>query len=192
MPCPAPDESRPGHYKSYSSMKGTEPTDKHVPSLMEQTTRQVAEGLQGINPTKLTAQHARSSIKCRQCKKPRVVYAVHVLTTRQKTSLKRLLSAVANEFECGCMVTPDNHDLDGKVFTRMTLTCASVVETAYYSTKNFKSDKSICCYCLAPGQIISEDMKAEYCTVLPLCHACMAKGRTQKKWGKRQQSKKRK
>ena len=138
MTTPHIDDQRPGHYAPYKAVKNLPPSEECIPSLNETSIAQVVEGLQGIKTAKLSAQNARTTVNCRQCNKPRVVYSLKVLPPRLNTSLKRLIHSVRKEFECGCLITPDDDKLEGQVFTRMALTCSMPVENQYNTSKKFQ------------------------------------------------------
>ena len=91
----------------------------------------------------LTAQTARATTECTECRKPRVVYAKSKLTERQQTQLLLLLSSF--DYTCGSPVTPPEHNLSKVVCIRTNITCASSVEVPYYSAALWRND--ICCHC---------------------------------------------
>ena len=67
-----PDEPNEGHYKPFSTVYGTETTEKHLPSQNE-----ILRKNHGI-PFSPVVQHAKNtdiSITCASCGKPRVVYS---------------------------------------------------------------------------------------------------------------------
>lgn len=103
MPTPKPDSTRPGHYLKYNECKDQAPCDTHLPSNTIESPAAVAEAVQGIKNSKLVGQNARAVIRCRQCKKPRVLYALKHLSKGQKVPLKRLIANVSNLFECGSL-----------------------------------------------------------------------------------------
>ena len=115
-----------------------------------------------------TAQHARFSISCTECCKPRVVYSQYALTERQKVTI--LLSITESDYTCGAGILPINHAYTQKVVVRKELTCADEVEIAYYSANLGRKD--ICSYCAIPEAIVDADLKKKYKTVLPICVEC--------------------
>lgn len=80
VPTPKPDINNPGHYLKYADCQGSPPNDEFLPSLTVETPAAVAESVQGVKASKLVNQNARSTIRCRQCQKPRVIYALKALT----------------------------------------------------------------------------------------------------------------
>lgn len=44
------------------------------------------------------------------------------------------------EYSCGAPITPPNHNLHGKVVTRVNLLCAMPIELSYYSSSIGRSD----------------------------------------------------
>lgn len=102
-----------------------------------------------------TAQHARTTVECIECRQPRVVYAKHVLTDRQNISLVIILSEM--EYSCGAPITPPNHMLHGTAMTRANLVCATTIEIPFYSAEKCRLD--LCCQCGDEGAEVSVDLK---------------------------------
>lgn len=103
------------HFKAYEEVKGKETTDRDRPSVKTQVTGKtsmkgatsVATGL-SHGPKKqhqpstssetdaslYTAQNARYTLECVECRKPRIIYARNKLTDRLKTCLVMQISGV--------------------------------------------------------------------------------------------------
>ena len=131
----------------------------------------------------LTAQNARSTVKCVECRKPRVIYSTHKLTERQKNTLAFLVGEF--EYSCGAQVTAPACALHGKVMIRSHLTCAAPVEVPYYSSNIGRKD--ICTFCANIDAEVDPCLKASFKTVLPICKDCRQQGRvpeTMRPYGK--------
>lgn len=125
--------------------------DVDEPSNLSKPELQVMEELKFADFRLTTPQHARATILCVECRKPRVLYSKHVLTERQKVSLVIILSEF--DYTCGAPITPPHHLLHGVVMTRSQMSCASAVEVTYYSGDIGRKDT--CCHCGAEGGKIS-------------------------------------
>ncbi|XP_078327779.1 uncharacterized protein LOC144623250 [Crassostrea virginica] len=195
LPDPVLDVDK-NHYKSFDSIYGTETTEDDRPTLMKKS----VEAEPGNNKKKeqkketrtdpitnlipddpvlqgeasvFTAQNARYTTTCTECDKPRLIYGKNKLTERQKVQLAILLSDF--KYTCGSPVTPPEHALHGKLFTRMNIHCGSPMEVAYYSSSIGRRD--ICYYCGATDAEANVELKKEFKTVLPLCQTCKDIGR---------------
>ena len=110
-------------------------------------------------------------VQCVDCIKPRIIYSKSKLTERQKVQLALTLSEY--EYTCGSPVIPPAHTLSGKVFTRLSLTCESIIELPYYSAAIARID--LCCYCAAESTNVDQELKKRFKTVLPVCAQCQQK-----------------
>ena len=183
VPTPIPTES--GHYKSYNDViaSGATPSNEFVPSIIN-SVRVVSEAQQGCKSTALNRQTARKTVTCRTCSKPRLIYSVTKLSDREHRDLTRLLRTHAGLYECGCILVPEDHPLEGKVFTRVQMSCYTPIETPYYTSTNLSVRKDICCYCGEINCIIEQDTQRKHTTILPICESCVRKGKKQIKRGK--------
>ena len=172
LPHPVPDNLNVGHYLPLSAVLGNDPTDEHVPSIVNDV-RRVAEQIQGCKSSALTAQNVRSTVSCRICKKLRCIYAVRVLTNRENNELKRVIRDF--DYICGCLVTPDDSFLAGTVFTRLELHCGAPMEYMYYGATKITVRKDLCGHCGKPRATTDQELKRYFKTVLPICDVC--KGR---------------
>lgn len=177
MPTPEPDESSPGHYKNFKDLYGkSNPTDQFIPSLNDNV-RKVTEEEQGCKTSELSGQNARFSIKCSMCLKPRVIYSRKKLDNRQTRTLNRVINMYGSSYICGCVITPEDSILNGLVFTRLALTCSSIIEIQYYTADKLNFNRSLCCYCGVSGTEVSAEDRKLYKTCLPICNACVEVGR---------------
>jgi hypothetical protein len=122
-----------------------------------------------------TAQCARSSVTCIECRKPRVIYSKLKLSERQNVSLALLLSEF--DYTCGAPLTPPRHSLHGRVMCRDNLTCIMPIEIPYYGSQVDVGRKDLCCHCGVEDGLLDNDLKTSYKTVLPMCQDCGVKGR---------------
>ena len=115
-----------------------------------------------------TAQHARASIQCVECRKPRVIYSKQKLSERHNLSLTLALSE--HEYSCGAPILPPNSSLLKSVQCRSGLACSLPVEVAYYSSNIGRLD--ICAHCGSEEAVVDLELKKKFKTVLPLCGVC--------------------
>ncbi|XP_033753308.1 uncharacterized protein LOC117336780 [Pecten maximus] len=176
------------HYMTYNEMKGLEtadlmptntvdmkkstvtPTTKcgSVPKKRQPKTSFISENeLEG--DFSFSAQTARSSVTCVECRKPRVVYSKLKFSGRQELQLAELMSEYI--YTCGSPLTPPGHGLHGKALVRMTLTCANPIEVPFYSASLGRLD--LCYYCGGCDGEVDQELKKQYKTVLPVCLECL-------------------
>ncbi len=98
-----------------------------------------------------------------------MIYCKNKLSARQKLSLTLAISN--DDYTCGAQL----HDSES-IQTRVALTCADLIEVAYYSNKDL-GRKDVCSYCAATGAYEDESLKERYRTVMPVCEACIQLGR---------------
>ena len=65
-----------------------------------------------------------------------------------------------------------DHQLHGKVFTRVAQRCADPVELCYYASKH--NYPGVCCYCAAEDEYRPQELQEKFFTVLPICDCCRA------------------
>ena len=123
-----------------------------------------------------TSQHARLTIPCIECRKPRIIYSMVRPSERQKVALAMLLS----EFDCTCgaPLTPPDNPLHGKLVCRPSLSCSSPVETPYYGKHDLTNPKDICAHCGIEDTPADMDLLKRYKTALPICEDCTSKAKT--------------
>ena len=107
----------------------------------------------------LTAQHARATIVCTECRKPRVVYCKQKMSSRQEVTFTITVSSY--DYSCGAPLTPPDSPLHGKFVTRQALTCNTPVELAYYSD-NLRSPKDVCAQCGEGDGVVDVQLKKVY------------------------------
>ena len=78
-----------------------------------------------------TAQNARLTVMCHECRKPRVIYSKRSLSESQKGTLVLAISDF--EFTCGAPVLPPKSRLSKTVQVRAGLVCGVPVEVSYYN-----------------------------------------------------------
>ena len=141
-PVPYEDEEGINHYK-----EGRDPEEKFLPSKLLDITKQPTN-----IPFKATAQTANNvgaTVKCSDCKKPRLMFSEKMLKADEKLSLKRVLSGL--EYVCGSSFqefVTDAKNKDGKIFEKVfvkeNLSCILPVEKPYFSCKFLKP---VCIHC---------------------------------------------
>ena len=77
------------------------------------------------------AAKVRYTIKCRDCEKPRVVYAGAQLDAEKLAEVKKAADSLL--YTCGSPLFPSGHPLHDKVIMREALSCQSTMETTYYA-----------------------------------------------------------
>ena len=193
------------HYLKYSEVKGMEtveddrPTLKKVekpkaskakpPAVVVQFTPDAKAAEQQVStetapqPTAFldnhalyTSQHARATIPCVECRKPRIIYSMVRPSQRQKVALAILFSEY--DYTCGAPLTPPDNPLHGKLVCRAGLSCSSPVETPYYGKNDLTNPKDICAHCGSEDTPVDMDLLKRYKTVLPICRDCSSSGKT--------------
>ncbi|XP_052798704.1 uncharacterized protein LOC128230468 isoform X1 [Mya arenaria] len=158
------------HYKPYNVVKGQDTDDHDRPSYKapqnkgtsnikgattyKQTTDSV-ENDTTVDASMFTAQTARYSTDCVECKKPKVIFSKNKLTDRQQMQLVILLSE--HEYTCGSFVTVPGSALHNKVHVRLGLTCETPIELAFYRSEFAKTD--LCCLCASADGYVDEELK---------------------------------
>lgn len=159
-------------FHKFTALYGKESTTEgDRPSLGD-----VATQTDKMNRNFFTGQRARILVKCTECTKPRVVYSNAKLDTKTTKMIERISSECI--YTCGASLT---EGADNPPFiTRVSISCLSPIEMAYYASGKFPN---ICCRCGESDCAIDWDLKKEYKTVHPICARCST---TQKPvvWGK--------
>jgi hypothetical protein len=194
LPDPVFKEDEDGHYKSYSEVNGQDTTEADRPTYTPATTnpklgkkrKAPAKTSEPVNfniissdpdvqgDFSLTAQTARSIIKCVECLKPRVIYGKLKLSGRQELQLAELLSEF--NYSCGAPLTPPGYSLHGKTTVKLGINCSSPLEVAYYSSSQVLGPTDICYYCGKDGASFDIALKERFKSVLPVCGSCLEKG----------------
>lgn len=196
---PDPVLDRTGeHYMKYEEVKDTETTENDRPSLkippkpprrekgksteVADAGVPVAEDEAGVEVSVphfldepsddahlFVAQHARTTVDCIECGKPRVLYSKHALSERQQVSV----AIAVSECEYTCGAQPLNPIGIGKIVKcRSHMGCATPVELSYYTIG--RADK--CAWCGADEGAVDADLKKKFKTVLPICPDCVSTG----------------
>ena len=188
IPTPMPDENNEGHYVPMAALLKMSPwptpTNKYIPSFCSQVSV-IAESVQGCPASDLCGQTARDFMECTDCKKPRMIYSKTKfdVKTRDYRAYTKYKNSIKHMYLCGCVFLADNISQDDPmrkkgIYMRLTLNCQVAVESSYYTTKNLKVNKFICCYCLT--QVSADRIKAAkevYRSVIPICLPCEQLGK---------------
>ena len=120
-----------------------------------------------------TAQNARATVLCIECRKPRVIYSKQKLSERHNMTVTLALSEF--DYSCGAPLLPITCPLARSVMCRAALGCATPVEVPYYTSAIGRID--VCAFCGAEEAVVDGDLKKKFKTVLPLCIACRNEGK---------------
>ena len=186
---PTNDEENTGHYAKFETNFGVQliPDEKDVPSIKNEV-RAISLEQQGCCNSKLKKQNARDFIKCIRCRKPRVIYILRKLKDRDNRLLQRIKATYGCEYECGCIILPEGCTaLEGNVFTRVQMHCATPVETPFYQSSLIPGPKDICRHCAAPNTTVDPTLVGKFTTLIPACASCQAIGKKELKSDKRSQ-----
>ena len=180
LPDPQPRAGDSTRYGSFDDLYGTVTSGKFRPSAKSNSaTGETKED--DDDRTSFSGPRARSLITCAECARPRVIYAQFQLDSRQQV----LLDTVTNlsVYQCG---DPLHHEENSSVdklgdgrANRLYMkkhTCHSIVERAYYSCKRFPD---VCSHCGDSADLAtaSEEVKARWKVVLPICTGCISSGK---------------
>ncbi|XP_014676567.1 PREDICTED: uncharacterized protein LOC106816458 [Priapulus caudatus] len=120
-----------------------------------------------------TAQNARATVYCTECRKPRVIYSKQRLSQRHKLTLTLVMSEY--DYTCGAPLLPPTCSISKTVMCRTGISCGCPVENPYYTSAIGRLD--ICAFCAAEEAEVNAEMKKKFKTVLPLCADCCEEGR---------------
>ena len=70
---------------------------------------------------------------CKECAKPRLVYALQALDDKQNTDYEYVMESVV--YSCGSFIVPPGHYLERVVFISDNMNCQTPVSSQYYSTE---------------------------------------------------------
>ena len=186
MPMPVDDPNNKGHYLPFADAFRQQmiPDHSHIPSLRNET-RAISVEQQGCPNSKLNKQNARGYLKCARCQKPRVIYSLKKLNQREDRALERIKRMYGSQYECGCILVPEGETaLEGKVFTRVMMSCGTPVETPYFTSNLIKTAKDICRHCGVGNVAVEPELLAKHSRVIPSCQKCRAQGKDVLKIGK--------
>ena len=160
-PVPKSDDGSKEYY-----VEGDDPEESHLPSKTANPEKQKHNI--PFTPTAATAKNVGFTLKCSDCRKPRLLYAKKVLNKDEKDSFKRLQSDYL--FSCGGsfdeieIIQGDKDSaISQKVFTRDNLSCSSNVEIPYYSA----GYPDVCIFC---G--MANNLKPSSPLTFPQCLSC--------------------
>lgn len=150
-------------------VEDTEP-ELEMPNLEKETTWEPAFQ----TSLKSTAQNAKASVHCIDCRKPRVLYCTPALTSAEKEFLDVLLED--NLYTCGAPISAPDHVLHERIMTRRGLTCAIPIELPYYSHTTSVGRKDLCAWCGVEETVMDPELVKKFQSVRPSCPQCMAEG----------------
>ncbi|KAL8607708.1 hypothetical protein ACOMHN_039382 [Nucella lapillus] len=208
LPAPVLDPTGE-HFLPYDQLKGTVPTEKDRPSLKKCSSKKTAttdhplfvsadtddaveppvpstssntEHTQNVSQS---AQNARATAVCIECRKPRVVFCNRKLSQRQEILLATTLSET--DYSCGSHLFPPAAELlVNNLAIKTQITCANPIELSYYAADLGRKD--LCAYCGTQDAYTDAELKQKFKTVLPMCDPCMQEGKlpiTQRPFGKK-------
>ena len=151
-------------------IEGEDPREQYLPSKLLDISKQCHNI--PFNPTAQTAKNVGILLNCTECRKPRLVYAQHKLTEKERNGFKRVMNDLLYVFggslsDIGDQEKDANVSVINKLFVRENIACSSVIETPYYSAEIFEE---ICVYC---G---SNKMLVKSVESYPKCKECSEKG----------------
>ena len=156
-------------------------THTQIQTLLSQTKRCFCDVyFQGCKTSLLTAQRAKCVATCKECLKPRVVYAQNPKSITNKDLLDIEMSVTEYDYTCGSQLLPTFHPLFKKVFVRIGLNCGSPVEFSFYSStvkEGMLGMPDICCHCGGHQASRPQALLTTYKIVLPICERCEALGK---------------
>jgi len=170
----------PEHYKDFSTLYGTQTTEKFHPSKARRPeSNDIPQGIFNNN-------RVREFVECDFCGKSRCIYSMNALTKEQLSALR--IKRDDSNFTCGMEEWMLSHELQGIIFCRQSLSCDSPIESGYYSSRLKKTP--ICYYCGTSDALIvaSDELLNSYQTVYPLCSNCQLTGHSFHTWGKKKVS----
>ena len=132
---------------SITYMQGSDPSEKFLLSKLESPAKR-NHGMQ-VTPTARTTLNVGITVKCSECRKPRVIYAKKKLTNANIMAMKRIFNNF--QYVCGTVfhdIPIDERNRDTLILEllhcRENLSCTSPIEIPYYSCKIFPK---ICYHC---------------------------------------------
>ena len=131
-----------------------------------------SSGLLKDEPTmSFSAQNARATVSCVECRKMRVIYFRNRLRQRQQLSIALALSEY--EYTCGSHFFPPStpKTLRENIRCRPNLQCTMPVEVPCYGGENL-GRKDLCAHCGTEGGVTDADLRKKYKPVLPICTDC--------------------
>ena len=171
LPDPMPNPTDSSRYGSFEDVYGKPTSGKFRPSLQQRGSGTADEK----EDKSYAVSKARSSTTCYECGLPRVIFAHRALDDSQQDRLKHRLNDT--DWICCSGIPVDWINVhtrgDGSQNTlyMRSLPCNSIVERVYYSSGKFRE---VCVHCGSPDELspASEQERARYKVVLPLCVSC--------------------
>ena len=112
-PVPYTDDNNIQHYK-----EGTDESEKYLPSKLDDPSKRPHNI--PFPPTAQASKNVGITVRCVECKKPRLLYAQKKIHLSEVSSLKRLLAGV--EYVCGAVLSEyggDDGNRDMAVLTKV-------------------------------------------------------------------------
>lgn len=164
---------------------GKETSDRHRPGAKPAHKNKSAQFMQDffmapavkqqLKETGLfTAQHARAVVHCGEWEKPRLLYSMRKLSSKQQLMVSIAVSE--GDYTCGSPLLSPDHSLTSTVSVRLALSCGDPVEVAFYSQEFTRKD--VCAHCGGVEGHGSQELSAKFKTVLPCCDSCLQGGKT--------------
>ena len=120
----------------------------------------------------------RRTITCRECFKPRCIYASQKLNKHETALLVELDDS--RLYTCGSHLFPPSSSHYESIVVRASLSCTDPVEVQYYSATlvNFVQ---VCYYCGLDEGLVEDDaikeLRKQFATVRPICFLCRSGGK---------------
>jgi hypothetical protein len=171
IPCPKLDKD--GKYLEYDQIygKGDPADEKDRPSLTEKIAAKEQKDRDKEHAF-LNKEHARMTVNCGECDKPRVLFSVAVLKDAEKVTIKAHTEEI--DYVCGQPLFIEEHVMQETVVVKEGLTCQTPVQPVYYSS----GYQAVCAFCgekdsdeMVENEEIA-DLKRNFQTVHPICYQC--------------------
>jgi len=156
--------------KKFDEIYGT--PDCHHSRDRPKTKREIANGLK---PQYKLSNKDRGLMKCSQCHKQRVVWALQKLDIDEKSKLRDINQTI--HFTCGEILVPDDKKYDSlrakKVCVDRRRTCDTPLEKAAFDLILKQKKINVCLACCqeVPPEVVTKlrGLQKQYSTVLPNC-----------------------
>ena len=133
----------------------------------------------------MTAQNARPVVYCTESEKPWVIYSKNKLNHNKCMLLAKIVSSFEYSCEAFLFLPDKKFETAGILCIRPSLHCTMKTEVLYYGSAVGRADK--CSHCRGSNAVVSQELKQELKTVLPMCKPCLNNGKwpfTQRPYGK--------
>ena len=121
----------------------------------------------------------RAVITCGECLKPRCVYSRTKLSVTEQAKLTDVKESWL--YTCGSSLFPPSSEFHGTIIARQSITCASPIETSYFSA-TLVHFPPVCYWCGGQEETLVKDdeyghLSAHFQTVHAICFLCKAEGK---------------